>query len=65
MELRVSHDQLSFQLELQDSNCFMHLGVQPEILGIVIGIELDGKGIAVGILISFSANVARGSRLMP
>ena len=59
MELRVSHDQLSFQLELQDSNCFMHLGVQPEILGIVIGIELDGKGIAVGILISFQCKCSQ------
>ena len=52
MELGVTHDQLPLQLELQNGNCLMHLGIQSEVLGIVIGVELDGKGIAVGIFVS-------------
>ena len=49
----MTHNQLTFQFQLNHCNRLMHLHIKAEILGIVIRVIADGKDTAVCMLIGF------------
>ncbi len=53
-------DKLSLQFKLQDGNRLVHLHVKAQILGIVVGVILDGKSAAIRVLIGFHGKGGKG-----